>query len=140
MESCRAIAHWTLFGGLLILKVTCGPKLRLGLDDELKTFPSTKTWQGVVEARDDGALVGVALVSISRDSNVPYGVIEDIVVEQQRRGKGHGETILRWLLEHFDRAGITRVFLESGLSNGRAHHLFERLGFKTVSVVMMREL
>jgi ribosomal protein S18 acetylase RimI-like enzyme len=109
------------------------------LNDESEAFPSAVTWQGVIEGRDNnGALVGVAFVSISHDCNVPHGIIEDIIIDRWSRGKGHGETMMRWLLDNFERSGIARVFLESGLSNERAHHLFERLGFKTISVVMMR--
>jgi len=32
------------------------------------------------------------------------------------------------------------LFLESGIQNDRAHHLFERMGFRPVSMVMMQDL
>lgn len=109
------------------------------LGEPLAAFPSTG-WKGVVEARDDaGTLIGLALVTVTRDAAVPFGIIEDIVIERPLRGTGLGEQFMRWLLASFSRADIRRVFLESGIDNEGAHHLFERLGFKTVSVVMMRE-
>lgn len=78
-------------------------------------------------------------MTLSREASVPFGIVEDIVVDRSRRGKGIGETVMRWIIDTFQRAGIRRVFLESGLSNKGAHYFFERLGFKTVSVSMMRD-
>ena len=48
--------------------------------------------------------------------------------------------IMQWILDHFRRAGLKRAFLESGSGNERAHHLFERIGFSALSVVMMKDL
>jgi ribosomal protein S18 acetylase RimI-like enzyme len=102
-------------------------------------FPRSNNWLGVVEAFDDDALVGLAFVTIAADAPIPYGVIEDIVIDTPRRGTGLGEEFMRWLIDSFARAGIRRTFLESGIGNEHAHHLFERLGFETTSIVMMRD-
>jgi N-acetylglutamate synthase-like GNAT family acetyltransferase len=106
----------------------------------LREFPADRSWRGVVEAHDDNTLVGVALVTTCYEAATPYGIIEDIVVDRTLRGGGRGEKIMRWILDHFRQAGIKRAFLESGGGNERAHHLFERIGFKTLSVVMMKDL
>jgi GNAT superfamily N-acetyltransferase len=110
------------------------------LGEPLDRFPSHKDWRGVVEARRDGQLVGMALVSFTRDAPVPFGWLEDIVVERTLRGAGLGERMIEWIAERFREAEIRRVFLESGIGNEAAHHLFERIGFKTVSIVMMKDL
>jgi ribosomal protein S18 acetylase RimI-like enzyme len=109
------------------------------LRDPMEAFPSAEFWQGVVEAQEDGAIVGIAFVTLSRKANVPFGVVEDIVVNANLRGHGRGEAMMEWMIDAFRRAGVDRVFLESGITNEAAHHLFERLGFKTVSIVMMRD-
>lgn len=109
------------------------------LREPMDAFPSAEFWQGVIEAREDGAVVGIAFVTLSRKANVPFGVVEDIVVAARLRDHGRGEAMMTWMIDTFRRAGIGRVFLESGITNESAHHLFERLGFKTVSIVMMRD-
>ena len=109
------------------------------LREPLSEFPRDTNWLGVVEAHDGDALIGLAFVTIAADAPRPYGMIEDIVIADARRSAGLGEEFMRWLLDSFTRAGIRRTFLESGIGNDGAHHLFERLGFKTTSIVMMRE-
>jgi len=114
-------------------------EIQTRLGERMSDFPAVSAWQGVIEARQDGTVVAVAFVTLSRSASVPFGILEDIVVDSSRRGSGIGEAVIRWIIDTFRRAGIRRIFLESGLSNTGAHHLFERLGFKTVSVSMMRD-
>jgi GNAT superfamily N-acetyltransferase len=109
------------------------------LHEPMDAFPNDKFWRGVIEAREDDELVGIAFVTQSCNANVPFGIVEDVVVAEKLRGQGRGEAILRWIIESLRRRGINRVFLESGITNDSAHHLFEHLGFKTVSIVMMRD-
>jgi GNAT superfamily N-acetyltransferase len=109
------------------------------LKEPIDSFPADRYWQGVIEARDETGLVGIAFVTLARDANVPFGIVEDVVVDTKLRGQGRGEVMMHWMIETFGRAGVTRVFLESGITNESAHHLFERIGFKTVSIVMMRD-
>ncbi|MBV6489474.1 MAG: GNAT family N-acetyltransferase [Pseudorhodoplanes sp.] len=109
------------------------------LKEPRQSFPSGQNWKGIIEVHDGDALVGLAFVTLSHDAAVPYGIIEDIVVDKSRRSGGLGEQIMRWIFAQMEAAGIRRQFLESGIGNESAHHLFERLGFKTVSVVMMRD-
>jgi GNAT superfamily N-acetyltransferase len=94
----------------------------------------------VLEARSDGQLVGIALVSFFRDAPVPYAVLEDIAVEEVSRERGIGNAIIDWVVREAESLGCARLFLESGVSNHRAHELFERQGFSTCSIVMMKRL
>ena len=58
-----------------------------------------------------------------------------------------GEALLEFsgtaICRHRERARQSQAFsalpVLSGIANDGAHHLFERLGFKTTSIVMMRE-
>lgn len=110
------------------------------LRDPLGEFPTKHSWRGVIEAHDNDTLVGVALVTTCYEAATPYGIIEDIVIDRTVRGGGRGEMVMQWILDHFRRAGLKRAFLESGSGNERAHHLFERIGFSAMSVVMMKDL
>ena len=103
-------------------------------------FPAGVDWKGVVTATERNDLVGIALVACSQAAAVPYGIIEDITIDQRARGRGQGEGMIRWIMDQFKHAKVGRVFLESGVGNHGAHDFFERLGFKQVSIVMMRDL
>ena len=94
----------------------------------------------VLEARRDGRLVGIALVSFFRDAPVPYAILEDIAVEEASRDHGFGKAIVDWVVREAEVLGCVRLFLESGMGNHRAHELFERQGFFTCSIVMMKRL
>lgn len=89
---------------------------------------------------DDGKIVGVFLVTFSRAGAVPFAILEDMVVDTSLRGKGYGSFFMEWVDRECLKRGIKRQFLESGEENHDAHHLFEREGFKQVSIVMMKEL
>jgi GNAT superfamily N-acetyltransferase len=88
----------------------------------------------------EGTDVGVFLVTYSRAAAVPFCILEDIVVDSSVRAKGYGKQCLDWVYAQSRSRKITRVFLESGIENHRAHNLFKREGFAPVSVVMMKEL
>lgn len=96
--------------------------------------------QPIAILEDAGKIVGVFFVTFSRASAVPHAVLEDMVVDGSTRGKGYGSFFMKWIDEECLKRGIKRQFLESGLHNHDAHHLFERQGFKQVSVVMMKEI
>ena len=112
-------------------------EIRERLREPCSAFPPTGNWQGVIVAEEQETLIGLSLVTISRLSAIPYGIVEDIVINSADRGHAKGDAMMRWIIEHFQRAGIKRIFLESGITNERAHHFFERLGFKQTSIVMI---
>lgn len=119
--------------------VVCA-EIRERLREPLAGFPADTDWKGVIEARDDGQLVSVALLTLSRQAVVPFAIVEDIVVDDGRRDMGMGQAVMNWIIAELRKAAIRRVFLESGKTNIAAHHFFERVGFKQVSIVMMRDI
>jgi len=60
----------------------------------------------------------------------PFGLMEDIFVEETFRGKGYGEKITQALIEEAKKRGCYKLICTSRFSNERAHHLYEKLGFK----------
>ena len=106
----------------------------------LDGFPARRSWRGVVEAHEGDALVGLAFVTVEHEAAVPFGIIEDIVIDGRLRGAGRGKKMMQWIADQFRQAGLKRAFLESGMNNHRAHELFEHLGFQQVSIVMAKEL
>jgi GNAT superfamily N-acetyltransferase len=94
----------------------------------------------VASAYDGDELVGMSYVTFTNEVPIPFIVIEDIVVDQRKRGGGIGQALVDWIFAQARQEGIRRAFLESGKDNHDAHHFFERNGFHQVSIVMMADL
>ncbi len=94
----------------------------------------------VLAASDGGELVAMALVTFHQDGGAPYGVLEDLVVHSARRRQGIGDAVLHWIEGEARAWGAARLFLESGIHNEAAHAFFERHGFRTCSITMMKAL
>jgi len=75
-------------------------------------------------------IVGLLTLAIFR---IPTGVrawIEDVVVDDQARGKGVGDALNRAALAEAGRRGAKTVDLTSRPSREAANRLYQRLGFK----------
>ncbi len=85
----------------------------------------------VLVARDDGGeIVGTLTLVLFR---IPTGVrawIEDVVVDQDARGSGVGEALIRAVLERAGAAGARSVDLTSRPTREAANRLYRRLGFE----------
>lgn len=95
--------------------------------------------QRIAAGHVDNELVWLAYVTFVMSAPRPFAVLEDIVVLQDRRGKGIGDAAIRWILDQCRAEGVKRVFLESGVDNHRGHAFFESHGFNQCSIVMMRD-
>jgi ribosomal protein S18 acetylase RimI-like enzyme len=121
--------------------------LRQILEDEitlrlrqLGTGTPSAVSRPVLIAERNGSLVALSLVTFAGNAPVPFAVIEDFVVDPPRRSRGIGKTVCDWIAAEAVARNIYRLFLESGVTNNRAHEFFEREGFKICSFVMMRSL
>ena len=96
--------------------------------------------QLLVSGRVGEKEVAVFLVSFSRAAAVAYTEIEDMMVAADARGGDIGHQFMHWISRESKQRGIKRLFLESGITNDRAHDFFEDIGFRKISVVMMKSL
>ena len=85
-------------------------------------------------ARDDdggdGQVLGTLTLVVFR---IPTGVrawIEDVVVDEEARGRGIGEALTRRALELAAAEGARTVDLTSRAQRGAANRLYRRLGFE----------
>ena len=81
-------------------------------------------------ARSGQEIVGLLTLAIFR---IPTGVrawIEDVVVDNQARGRGVGDALNRAALAEAERRGAKTVDLTSRPSREAANRLYQRLGFK----------
>ena len=80
-------------------------------------------------ARDHSGVLGSLTLAMFR---IPTGLrawIEDVVVDDEARGKGVGRLLNEVALEHARAAGAATVDLTSRPSRDAANRLYQRLGF-----------
>jgi GNAT superfamily N-acetyltransferase len=94
----------------------------------------------VAVALVDQVVSGVFLVSFNRIAPIPFCIIEDMMLIPEYRNHGLGKMFFDWIATQSRERGIGRLFLESGISNEPAHRLFDSVGFRKVSIVMMKQL
>lgn len=89
----------------------------------------------VYKAVMDGEIIGFCVAEITDDGADPFGMVCDVLVNEQCRASGVGSALLESALEWLRQKGIKDVYLESGLHNHSAHEYFKRRGFMKVSEI-----
>jgi len=59
-----------------------------------------------------------------------YGLLEDIFVDESRRGRGLGAALVRHLIEEARRRGCYKLIATSRHERAGVHELYRRLGFE----------
>jgi ribosomal protein S18 acetylase RimI-like enzyme len=106
------------------LSSTARPPTREELE-EIVASPATV----LLVASDGLATVGALTLVLVRIPTGLRAIIEDVVVDQSRRGQGIGEALTLGALERARAAGARSVDLTSRPSREAANRLYERLGF-----------
>ena len=70
----------------------------------------------------------------------PAGVLHDLIVEPQHRGRGVGRLLLTAILRYLTTSGAPRVVLWTADGNPAAQRFFASMGFRRTMVEMTREL
>lgn len=84
---------------------------------------------------ETNSIIGFAIAGVESDGAAPYGIIYDLSVDKECRGKGVGSALMSRVISYLKSQNITQCYLESGIRNSSAHHFFERYGFKAVSYI-----
>ena len=81
---------------------------------------------------DDGVVIGTTYLNLipnlTRGAS-PYAVIENVVVDADRRGRGLGKELMAGTLRAAWEAGCYKVMLATGSRNPATHAFYERCGF-----------
>jgi GNAT superfamily N-acetyltransferase len=145
--SARYISHSELQGARALTRTKWRPNLRSLLRSELvprlETHTSVspaKTSQPIAVAEASGIVRALSFVTFAGSAPVPFGIVEDLIVDPAYRGKKIGRAMIKWIGDEAKKRKIKRLFLESGKHNERAHHFFHEVGFEVCSLVMMKSL
>ena len=86
----------------------------------------------VLVAEQAGQVCGTALLSLCEDvmfGAKPFGVVENVVVDQAARSLGVGAVLLREIEARCKQARCSKIMLLSAAQRVDAHRFFERQGF-----------
>jgi len=89
----------------------------------------------LVGAFDDGEDDAAAVGGFRLTENLAWGrhlYVDDLVTRRDRRGRGHGAALMRWLAAEARRAGCAELHLDSGVGADRqdAHRLYFNCGMR----------
>ena len=100
--------------------------------------------KAVFVADDKGDVIGYAYAAVEGYNYMvlrgPAGVLHDVIVEPEHRGRGVGRLLLDAALEFLSSSGVPRVVLSTAERNEGAQRLFARMGFRRTMIEMTREL
>lgn len=98
----------------------------------------------VLVADDNGDVVGYAYAAVEGYDYMalrgPAGVLHDVIVDPEHRGRGVGRLLLDAALEFLRSRGAPRVVLSTAERNEAAQRLFASAGFRRTMIEMTREL
>jgi GNAT superfamily N-acetyltransferase len=81
---------------------------------------------------EEGSIVAWAYLFIMKTErhDEPYGVMENIYVEQEHRGKGYGKQIVQAIIDEAKKQGCYKLLGQSRYSAEYVHKMYEKFGFK----------
>lgn len=117
-----------LIGNLLVFTGTLSPA-DLPLDDEdLDAIPDTYSGKGGFWLAIQGDQV-IGTVSL-KEMGENIAKLKRMFVTSDLHGKGVGEALLNYALNHAKTQRFTKVILNTNEHMTRAHHFYEKHGFK----------
>ncbi|HEY0321572.1 MAG TPA: GNAT family N-acetyltransferase [Pyrinomonadaceae bacterium] len=98
----------------------------------------------VLVADDNGNVIGYAYAAVEGYDYMalrgPAGVLHDVIVDPEHRGRGVGRLLIDATLKFFRSRGVPRVVLSTAERNEAAQRLFASMGFRRTMIEMTREL
>jgi GNAT superfamily N-acetyltransferase len=79
----------------------------------------------------DGEIARAYLYVMNNDLHAaPFGLLEDVYVNESERGTGLGTTLVKEVIAAAREAGCYKLIATSRASRLKVHELYERLGFE----------
>jgi N-acetylglutamate synthase-like GNAT family acetyltransferase len=101
------------------------------LPDQIAAFADSPA-SFLLVAEMEAAVCATALLTICADAmygNQPFGVMENVVVTRQMRGRGLGKQLLAHVEQLAINRNCTKLMLLSGSHRHEAHAFFRQCGF-----------
>ena len=92
----------------------------------------------VEEEGEIAAVAGFRLLECLATGKTLY--VDDLVTHEDRRSRGHGEVLVRWLEDAARKAGCETFSLDSGTQRTAAHRLYFRMGMVIPSFHFTKKL
>ncbi|MGX1927757.1 N-acetyltransferase family protein [Flagellimonas sp. 2504JD4-2] len=113
------------------------------LNPDLKLNPLAKIMEkqdqlSLVYCQEGGQIIGMASMCSYHVLSGSKGMVEDVVVDVNARGKGLGRKLMEELLQIAEQKGLTEVLLFTGNHRQSAIRLYTKLGFEKSGSGMYR--
>lgn len=107
----------------------------LGLNDALYLFLERPELGFVWIANDDRGMAGICVVcyAISTSLGTVVAKLDDVSVQQDRRGTGVGTAMLNQLKDELRRQSVMRIDVAVHVDNPEAKKFYEKLGFRQLN-------
>ncbi|WP_420320653.1 GNAT family N-acetyltransferase [Flagellimonas sp.] len=104
------------------------------LNPDLQLNPLAKIMEkqdqlSLVYCQEGDQIIGMAAMCSYHVLSGSKGMVEDVVVDENSRGKGLGRKLMEELLQIAEQKGLTEVLLFSGNHRQSAIRLYTKLGF-----------
>ena len=99
----------------------------------MKVDRRTQPAQGVRFSikRDNREVARAYLYVMTNDlHDAPFGLLEDVYVDETQRGQGLGTALVREVVAVAKEAGCYKLIATSRTARPKVHELYERLGFE----------
>jgi len=85
-----------------------------------------------LSAHENGEELGSAYLYLIRNDlhKEPYGLLEDLLVKEEHRGKGIGSALVKEAIAEAKRLGCYKIIATSRMERENVHALYEKLGLK----------
>ena len=108
------------------------------MEDYRLIFGEIGSFNGMelIVAEDGGEVVGSTVLIIVPNlshSGLPWAIVENVIVDQNRRGKGFGWDLMKYAEGRAREAGCYKIGLSSDNSRKEAHEFYRSLGYKATA-------
>ncbi len=96
---------------------------------KINTYPDYKLYVAVKDGQIVGTFTLLIMDSLAHRGK-SSGIVEDVVVDEQWRGKGIGKLMMQFAMNYCKRDGCAKLALSSNMKRLAAHQFYESLGFQ----------
>ena len=96
---------------------------------KINTYPDYKLYVAVKDGQIVGTFTLLIMDSLAHRGK-SSGIVEDVVVDEQWRGKGIRKLMMRFAMDYCKRTGCTKLALSSNMKRLAAHQFYESLEFQ----------